>query len=180
MKDMQANLSDAELSEKLKPLNKKVKIFFTLDNIFIKLMLFLAAVSILLGFFDMPKFGAILFVCSAFPSTFLAIIFKKMAVGYGEEMVRLTRNMAEGMLKNNFDLKAYYPDSYISREEVHNAKLFNWNGIDGYNRIHANYQDADFVFSDLGLTLYMQNKPYDVFTGKWLVITMSKNDCPNA
>ncbi|MDR0290986.1 MAG: hypothetical protein LBI06_08640, partial [Treponema sp.] len=89
------NMSDAELSEKLKPLNKKTKIFLTLGDTFIMLMLFLAAVSMLL-LFVVGKFGAILFLCSAIPCTIIAIIFKKIGLGYGGEMVQLTLKMAEG------------------------------------------------------------------------------------
>jgi hypothetical protein len=171
-------MSDDELSEKLKPLNKKCKTFFTLGDTFIKLMLFLAVVSILLIFVT-GIFGAILFLCSALPSAIIAIIFKKIAIGYGNEMVQLTLNMAEGILKDNFDLKAFYPDSCISRDIVYNAKLFNWTGINGYNCFHANYRGADFVSCDLHLAARSNKQTYDVFIGQWLIITMVKEIYPS-
>jgi hypothetical protein len=185
---MQANLSDAELSEKLKPLNKKVHIFFTLGSIFMYVVLVEGIISIILLLLvavaewsfstnfplHMMLFALVTLICGI-----IAIIFKKIGLGYGDEMVRLTLNMAEGILKTNFDLKKFCPDSYISRDEVHKAKLFNWSGIEGWNLFHANYRGADFVSSDLHLTVHMNNQTHDVFTGQWLVITMDKEITPS-
>ena len=174
---MESNISDAELSETLKPLSAKNKFFSKLGMIFIVIMMLIFAIMIFSAIV-MQNFFMVFFIL--FPvSGIIAAIFFKIASIYSKVKKQLIIDIVQDALKNNFELLEYHPDEHISKVTVLESKLFNWNRINGSDLFHANYRGVGFMFSDLQLRSKRKKQTITIFSGQWLVINMGKEIDPS-